>query len=196
MSKNHYWFFNKIKIKNKIYFKRHSEMILILVTFISSSLSKNDHFLAPKPTPPNGECLDTLEYCKLSYPWLQRSTQLKPIYWSVLEMCGSLPKDLPFCNPDSPDYEGHDCMTCIVECYGETVGQGKKSISTLRRRGPTVSFHDYSIWAMGLWSRGYLTSSKVFECGIDQGWVPPSDLSCLNHFAEGKMSRANNHYDS
>ena len=71
--------------------------------------------------------------------------QLKPIYWSVLEMCGSLPKDLPFCNPDSPDYEGHDCMTCIVECYGETVGQGKKSISTLRRRGPTVSFHDYSI---------------------------------------------------
>ena len=45
----------------------------------------------------------------------------------VLEMCGSLPKDLPFCNPDSPDYEGHDCMTCIVECYGETVGQGMES---------------------------------------------------------------------
>ena len=38
-------------------------------------------------------------------------------------MCGSLPKDLPFCHPESPDWKAHDCMTCIVECYGETVGQ-------------------------------------------------------------------------
>lgn len=46
-------------------------------------------------------------------------------------MCGSLPKDLPFCNPDSPEFEGHDCMTCIVECYGETVQQGMSSHTNL-----------------------------------------------------------------
>ena len=40
-------------------------MILLLVIFVSSSLSKRDPFLAPKPTPPNGECLQTLEYCKV-----------------------------------------------------------------------------------------------------------------------------------
>ena len=41
-------------------------MILIFVIFVSSSLAKGDKtgLLAPKPTP-NGECLDTLEYCKI-----------------------------------------------------------------------------------------------------------------------------------
>ena len=59
-----------VKIKFTIGFKiksieSHLKMILLLVIFVSSSLSKRDPFLAPKPTPPNGECLQTLEYCKV-----------------------------------------------------------------------------------------------------------------------------------
>jgi len=97
-------------------------MICIFVIFVSISLAKSGKIglLAPKPTP-NGECLDTLEYCKIisiGRIWLVNL---------VLDMCGSLPKDLPFCHPDSPEFEGHDCMTCIVECYGETVQQGMTS---------------------------------------------------------------------
>ena len=145
-------------------------MILLLVTLISSSLSESDKFLAPKPTPPNGECLETLEYCKVqSWVWLKKFICVD----LVLEMCGSLPKALPFCNPDSPEYEGHDCMNCIVECYGETVGQGRNL-----KKYPLKNILEG-------WK--FLISKKVFECGIDQGWVPPSDLSCLNHFAQGRI---------
>ena len=120
LNKFHYWFYNKIKI----YFKSHLEMSSVFLIFIASSLAdKKIGFLAPKPTP-SGECLETLEYCKI---FLIERLWLVHL---VLEMCGSLPKDLPFCNPDSPEWEGHDCMTCIVECYGETVGQGTRSFLT------------------------------------------------------------------